>query len=104
MALRDPRALALKGSVTMAVECLGFAINSLGDITNWRLCVGSAHNYLRILFHRRVYPMEDFAAEKRYGIELLMAVNDDVIQYLEDFYRQAEGDPSFRCRGCAALC
>jgi hypothetical protein len=36
--------------------------------------------------------MEDFATEKKYGIELLMTINDDVIQYLEDFYRQAEGD------------
>ncbi|KDQ06912.1 hypothetical protein BOTBODRAFT_140664 [Botryobasidium botryosum FD-172 SS1] len=63
--------LKLQGSIDIALEYLRLAINS-------------------ILFHRNVYPSEDFYLEKRFGLDLLLTINADVERYINRVLKQVK--------------
>jgi len=63
--------LKLQGSIEVALEYLRLAINS-------------------ILFHRNVYPSEDFYLEKRFGLDLLLTINVDVEKYIDRVLKQVK--------------
>ncbi|KAF8340321.1 DNA-binding protein [Cantharellus anzutake] len=60
----DATRVTIPGSVAQIIDYLKYAING-------------------ILFHRGVYPSEDFLVEKRFGLNLLLTVNDSVEDYIE---------------------
>ncbi len=61
--------LALKGSAREVTEFLGVAINS-------------------ILFQRGVYPPDDFKLVKKYGLNVLMTVDEEIKAYIKRIMSQ----------------
>lgn len=51
----------------------------------------SSMSSFRILFHRGIYPAEDFYMEKRFGLDLLISINPKVEEYIERMLRHARG-------------
>ncbi|GBB91600.1 hypothetical protein RclHR1_00190013 [Rhizophagus clarus] len=63
--------ISLKGSTKIVVEFFEFALNS-------------------ILFQRAIYPPEDFKMVKKYGLNVLVTIDDSVKSYLKKLLTQVE--------------
>ena len=61
--------LALKGSAKQAAEFFNYAVNS-------------------ILYQRGIYPPEDFKAVKKYGLNMLVTIDEQVKSYLRKILGQ----------------
>ncbi|RGB31156.1 HORMA domain-containing protein [Rhizophagus diaphanus] len=63
--------ISLKGSTKIVVEFFEFALNS-------------------ILFQRAIYPPEDFKMVKKYGLNVLVTIDDSLKSYLKKLLTQVE--------------
>jgi mitotic spindle assembly checkpoint protein MAD2 len=64
MATATKNTITLKGSAQMISEFMDFGINS-------------------ILYQRDVYPPNEFTPEKKYGLTVLMAQDEELRKYLD---------------------
>lgn len=61
--------LALRGSAKLVTEFFEYSVNT-------------------ILFQRGVYPAEDFTAVKKYGLNMMVSLDDQVKAYIKKIMRQ----------------
>jgi mitotic spindle assembly checkpoint protein MAD2 len=50
-----------------------------------------------ILFQRAVYPPEDFTVKKKYGLNILVTINDELQLYMKQVCSQLEGMQAAIC-------
>lgn len=65
------KAITLKGSAQMVTEFFNYALNS-------------------ILFQRGIYASDDFKMVKKYGMNLLVLYDDEVLDYMKQLLSQVE--------------
>ncbi|GAB5589929.1 Mitotic spindle checkpoint component mad2 [Umbelopsis nana] len=63
--------ITLDGSIALVVEFFNYSVNS-------------------ILFQRAVYPPEDFTVKKKYGLNILVTINDELQLYLKQVCSQLQ--------------
>ncbi|CAM0138683.1 Mitotic spindle checkpoint component mad2 [Umbelopsis sp. WA50703] len=63
--------ITLDGSVALVVEFFKYSVNS-------------------ILFQRAVYPPEEFTVKKKYGLNILVTINNELQQYLNQVCSQLQ--------------
>ncbi|KAG2178466.1 hypothetical protein INT44_001618 [Umbelopsis vinacea] len=63
--------ITLDGSIALVVEFFNYSVNS-------------------ILFQRAVYPPEDFTVKKKYGLNILVTINDELQLYMKQVCSQLE--------------
>ncbi|WVR03853.1 hypothetical protein IAU60_000850 [Kwoniella sp. DSM 27419] len=68
---RTNQAITLKGSTALVTEFFEYSVNS-------------------ILYHRGVYPNDDFRMVKKYGMPLLVTTDDDLKEYLSTIMSQVQ--------------
>ncbi|KAF2719647.1 mitotic spindle checkpoint component mad2 [Polychaeton citri CBS 116435] len=68
---KDTHHLTLRGSSKLVTEFFEYALNS-------------------ILFQRGVYPAEDFSAVKKYGLNMMVSLDDQVKSYVKKIMKQLD--------------
>ncbi|KAH8551866.1 DNA-binding protein [Umbelopsis sp. PMI_123] len=63
--------ITLDGSIALVVEFFNYSVNS-------------------ILFQRAVYPPEEFTVKKKYGLNILMTINDELQLYMKQVCSQLQ--------------